>query len=83
MAGFNGQEGGLGWALTVVPSLSDPDNGISLDKVTESLQYRCLFEISPLSVDHCVEFIITNYQLNSTADNRERARRFIEFLGNF
>ena len=83
MAGFNGMEGGLSWAVGVAPQLpSFGANGISLGVVSTLLQSFCQSRISSLSTSTCVDFIIENYQLNKTTDDKDRARKYMDFLGN-
>lgn len=85
MAGFNAQEGVLFYPLFIglLASLASVDiqEGTTLGFVKGVVLPAYCVEITPLSVQLCVDFLTQRYDLANTDDDKERARRLTTMLG--
>lgn len=85
--GFNADEGNIiviEFGLSSDPPTDqDINEGLSLDYVSRLVRDRLCTQTTPLSVGLCLDYVMDLYGLNSTDDDKERARRYTQFAGRF
>ena len=63
------------------PTNQSLNDGMTLDYLEKLLKGVICAQTTPLSVGLCADYIISLYKLDSAFDDKERARRFTQYIG--
>lgn len=83
MSGNNGQEGGLNYEIEFAAIAGSMGHNASLGApihlTRHYLAFKCGQLLTPMSVEMCADFFMRLYRMSNLTDDRERARKIVDF----
>lgn len=85
LAGVNDEDANIMLAIDTgmyaMMSQRSIEQGVSMDFAREYLTFECPHWFTPFSPELCADFVISNYGLETAANDKDRALRLRDFLG--